>query len=248
MTLRYTRFILLTVLFIGACGPDKSVHVYMIGDSTMANKPLEDNPERGWGQLFPEYFDEMVIISNHAVNGRSTKSFIDEGRWQVVLDSLQAGDFVFIQFGHNDEKEHDSTRYAAPFGAYKENLARFVTEARSVHAQPLVLTPVVRRRFDMNGHFYDTHGDYPLAVKDVAAELDVPLIDVHALSRDLIETLGEEESKKLFLWIEPGVYSSLPDGKQDDTHFSELGARRIAGLVATALADLDTPLSHHILE
>lgn len=241
------KLIILAMLScITACSPDKSVHVYMIGDSTMANKPLEDNPERGWGQLFPEYFDENVFVSNYAVNGRSTKSFIDEGRWHVVLDSLHAGDVLFIQFGHNDEKEHDSTRYAAPFGAYKENLARFVTEARNAHALPILLTPVVRRRFDENGQFYDTHGDYPQAVKQVADELDVPLIDLHTLSWDVLEAMGEEPSKELFLWIEPGVYSSLPDGKQDDTHFSEFGARRIAGLVADALADLDTPLKNNI--
>jgi len=244
---RYALIALSIVILMLACGPDRPVHVFMIGDSTMADKPLEDNPERGWGQLFPEYFDRDVHVFNHAVNGRSSKSFIDEGRWQVVLDSLDAGDVLFIQFGHNDEKDYDSTRYAAPFGVYQENLAKFVAEARNARAIPILLTPVVRRRFDENGRFYDTHGDYPRAAKEIAAKLDVPLIDLHTMSWELLENMGEEESKELFLWIEPGVYDSLPAGRQDDTHFSEFGARRMAGLVAEALAGLDTPLKRHVL-
>ena len=238
--------LLLTGVCVLSCGRPKPITVYMIGDSTMADKPLVDNPERGWGQLFHEYFDENVTIANHAVNGRSTKSFIIEGRWQTVLDSLNAGDVLFIQFGHNDQKIHDSTRYAAPFGAYQTNLAKFVTEARAVHAVPILLTPVVRRRFDENGQFYDTHGDYPNAVKLLAEDLDVPLIDLHKMSMNVLEQLGEEESKKLFLWIDPGEYHSLPNGKQDDTHFSEYGARRMAGLVASALVDLDSPLKSYL--
>lgn len=244
---RYALIALSIVILMLACGPDRPVHVFMIGDSTMADKPLEDNPERGWGQLFSEYFDKDVLVFNHAVNGRSSKSFIDEGRWQVVLDSLDAGDVLFIQFGHNDEKDYDSTRYAAPFGVYQENLAKFVAEARNARAIPILLTPVVRRRFDENGRFYDTHGDYPRAAKEIAAKLDVPLIDLHTMSWELLENMGEEESKELFLWIEPGVYDSLPEGRQDDTHFSEFGARRMAGLVAEALAGLDTPLKRHVL-
>lgn len=214
------------------------MQIFLIGDSTMANKPLEDNPERGWGQLLPTFFSDSVAIRNHAVNGRSTKSFIDEGRWETVLKEMRSGDWVLIQFGHNDEKSEDPSRYAAPHDAYRKNLTRFVSEARERGAHSVLITPVMRRRFDQDGKFFDTHGEYPDAVRATAKELGVPLIDLHQSTRQLIEQHGAEGSKKLFLWIAPGEYKSLPNGKQDDTHFSEYGAREVASLVVKAIREL----------
>jgi pectinesterase len=212
-----------------------SVQVFLIGDSTMADKPLEDNPERGWGQLLPAFFDQSVAVRNHAMNGRSTKSFLDEGRWEAVLKALRAGDWVFIQFGHNDQKKEDPTRYAAPQDGYRKNLTRFVEETRSRGAHPVLLTSVMRRRFDEKGKFFDTHGEYPAVVRALAKELKVPLIDLHKSTQALIERHGAEGSKKLFLWIKPGEYKSLPDGKQDDTHFSDYGAREVAALAVAGI-------------
>lgn len=240
--------IILSVLIGWQCADNGKIRIHLIGDSTMADKPLEGNPERGWGQMLPEFFSDKVVIHNYAVNGRSTKSFINEGRWQIVLDSLKSGDYLFIQFGHNDEKSKDTTRYTAPNGAYKTNLQKFVVECRSKRAIPVLLTPIVRRRFDENEKFYDTHGDYPDAVREIAIRLEVPLIDMHKLSRDLVISKGTEESKQIFLWVEPGKYSRLPDGKQDNTHFSELGATMMAGLVANALRDMDLPLKDYLIE
>ncbi|HZS03629.1 MAG TPA: pectinesterase family protein [Blastocatellia bacterium] len=214
------------------------MQIFLIGDSTMANKPMADNPERGWGQLLPAFFTDGVAISNHAVNGRSTKSFIDEGRWDAVLKEMRAGDWVFIQFGHNDEKAEDPARYAAPHDAYRRNLTRFVNEARGRGAHPVLLTPVVRRRFDKEGKFFDTHGEYPDVVRALSRELAVPLIDLHESTRRLIERRGVEGSKKLFLWVAPGEYKSLPEGRQDDTHFSEYGAREVAALAVKAIREL----------
>ncbi len=206
--------------------------LYLIGDSTMADKPLEGNPERGWGQALPLFFDGRITIFNHAANGRSSRSFLDEGRWAAVLDRLKPGDYVFIQFGHNDEKQEDPARYADPQSAFPRNLELFIREARSKGATPVLLTPVMRRRFDKAGRFYDTHGKYPDAVRSVAAEQKTALIDLHALTEKLIAGMGEEDSKRLFLWIPPGRHISCPEGRQDDTHFSEFGAVRVAGLVA----------------
>ncbi len=220
--------------------------LFLIGDSTMADKPLNDNPERGWGQLLPAFFGESLTIKNHAMNGRSTKSFIDEGRWDAVLKQLRAGDWVFIQFGHNDEKKEDPTRYAAPHEAYRKNLTRFVEEARSRGAHPVLLTPVMRRRFDKEGKFFDTHGEYPDAVRTLAKELNVPLIDLHKSTQGLIERHGAEGSKKLFLWIKPGEYKSLPEGRQDDTHFSEYGAREVAALVVANVRKLNLELTRFL--
>jgi oligogalacturonide lyase len=240
-------FWLLMLLLAPSLGQQpERVRVFMLGDSTMADKPLADNPERGWGQLFPMLFTDRVEVKNHAVNGRSTKSFIDEKRWEVVLAQLQRGDWVFIQFGHNDQKSADLTRYAAPHTDYRANLARFVSETRAKGAQAVLLTPVMRRRFDAQGKFFDTHGEYPAAVRSLAKELNVPLIDLHQTSRALLERHGAEGSKKLFLWIEPGQYKSLPEGKKDDTHFSESGATQIAQLVAADLRRLRLDLAQHL--
>lgn len=234
-----------TLLFWFGC-LDKNIRIYLIGDSTMANKPIEDNPERGWGQVIGSFFSDKVTVHNHAKNGRSTKSFIDEGRWLVVFDSLQSGDYVMIQFGHNDQKEYDSTRFAAPYGAYKTNLEKFVTESRTKGANPILITPVVRRRFNEQGQFYDTHGDYPEVVREVAEKMNVPLIDLHQTSRELIVSLGEEESKKIFLWVEPGHYNRFPEGKQDNTHFSEYGACEVATLIVQGIRELNIDLKKYI--
>ena len=131
--------------------PERKATIFLIGDSTMANKPTDDNPERGWGQLFPEYFTSDIDIQNHAVNGRSTKSFIKEGRWDTVMGRIQPGDFILIQFGHNDSKADDSNRTAPAHTLYKENLIRFVTDVRSKGATPVLITPVMRRKFDSSG-------------------------------------------------------------------------------------------------
>ena len=239
--------IVLSVVLLMAFGlPEHKVTIFMIGDSTMADKPLNDNPERGWGQLFPQYLTEDILVKNYAVNGRSTKSFIKEGRWDSVMKYLQKDDYVIIQFGHNDEKIEDSTRYAAPKGLYRENLTRFVKEARAKGANPILVTPVMRRKFDDNGKFVDTHGEYPEAVRTLAKELNVPLIDLHKSSQGLIEQHGVEGSKKIFLWMGPKHFKAAPDGKKDDTHFSEYGASQVASLVCAEIKEKNLPLAKHL--
>lgn len=217
--------------------PLKPVRIFMIGDSTMADKPLADNPERGWGQLFPQFMNNDVTVKNYAVNGRSSKSFIREGRWDTVMKYLKKDDWVFIQFGHNDAKVEDTNRYAAPRTAYRDNLARFVNEARTRGANPVLITPVMRRKFDEQGKFIDTHGEYPDIVRSLAADMKVPLIDLHRSSQALIESHGVEGSKKLFLWIDPRHFKTAPEGRKDDTHFSEYGASTMAALVSSELRD-----------
>ncbi len=213
----------------------------MIGDSTMADKPLDDNPERGWGQLFPTFFDSTVRIENHAKNGRSTRSFLRESLWTPVVSKLQPGDYVFIQFGHNDEKPEKVDRYTPPED-YRTNLIKFVKETREHKAQPILCTPIMRRRFDEQGKFFDEHGVYPDIVREVAKQYDVPLIDMHRKSERLIVELGPEGSKKIFLWIAPGEYKSLPKGREDNTHFSELGATRMAELAVEGIRELNLDL------
>ncbi|WP_271711640.1 rhamnogalacturonan acetylesterase [Marinigracilibium pacificum] len=210
--------------------------IYMVGDSTMSDKPFgTGNPEKGWGQVFPLYFDHHVRVENHAVNGRSTKSFIDEGRWNKVLEKLEVGNYVFIQFGHNDEKVKDSSRYTEPNSSYKANLKKFVIEARSKGAIPVLATSIARRKFDENGKLIPTHGEYPEAMRQVAKELNVPLLDLNMRTKDLLANYGPENSKKLFLHIAKGEYESIPEGEIDNTHLSPYGAFRVADLAVAEI-------------
>ncbi len=205
------------------------ITIFLAGDSTMAEKAENKRPETGWGEKLQQYFDaQKVKIDNRAQNGRSTKSFIDEGRWQKIIDDLKAGDYVFIEFGHNDEKSEDPTRYAAPNADYRNNLIRFVKDVRAKKAFSVLLTPVMRRKFDENGNFVDSHGEYPDAVRKVANEMKVPLIDMHRLSEAIIKKYGAEDSRKLFLQLKEGENANYPKGVEDNTHFNDFGAEEMA--------------------
>ncbi len=243
MKFKHTCYIFL-VIFSGYAFmlPGKKVTIFLIGDSTMANKPLEENPERGWGQFLPHYLTSEVAVENHAVNGRSTKSFLAEHRWDTVMSGMKEGDYVFIQFGHNDQKAEDSTRSAPAHTLYKENLVRYVKDTRSKGGIPILITPVMRRKFDAAGKFVDQHGDYPSAVKAVAAQLSVPVIDLHKSSEALIVKEGMENSKRLFLHIPEGHYKKYKGKGEDNTHFSEYGAALMASLVCAAIKEQNLPL------
>ncbi|HMK04208.1 MAG TPA: glycosyl hydrolase family 28 protein [Ferruginibacter sp.] len=226
--------------------PDKKPTIFLIGDSTMANKPLEENPERGWGQYFPNYMTDEVEIQNHAVNGRSTKSFIREKRWDTVMSRLKPGDYVMIQFGHNDQKAEDTARSAPAHTIYKENLIRFVNEARSKGAFPVLITPVMRRKFDANGKFIDQHADYPGIVKEVAAMLNVFFIDLHKSSEAMIIKEGVENSKRFFLHIAPGHFKNYKAKPEDNTHFSDYGAASVASLVCESIKQQGLPIVKYL--
>lgn len=221
----------------------KTITVFTIGDSTMANKKAEVAPETGWCQVFQAFVEPTVVIKNRAVNGRSTKSFIAEGRWKSVLDSLQAGDYVFIQFGHNDEKIQDSTRYTEPFTGYRRNLELFVRETREKGATPILFTSIVRRKF-VNGFLTDTHGNYPSVVRQVAAQMNVPMIDLQLLTEGAVTALGDEASKNIYLWTPPT--DKFPEGRKDDTHLKAEGATLVAKLAAQQLILLDNSLATRI--
>jgi lysophospholipase L1-like esterase len=224
-----------------------TINIYTIGDSTMSNKKNpEVNPEHGWVQVLPQFFNNKVAIHNHAVNGRSTRSFINERRWDTVHHKLKEGDYVFIQFGHNDQKINDATRYTNPYTSYRNNLIKFIEETERKGAIPILFTSIVRRNFNEFGTFVDTHGDYPLMVRLVAQEYNVTLIDLQYLSETLEESYGLEGSKKLHLHFKPSEHSYFPDGKQDDTHLSLLGATEIAKLAVQELGKNAANLSPYI--
>ncbi|MDA3929198.1 MAG: rhamnogalacturonan acetylesterase [Prolixibacteraceae bacterium] len=220
---------LLILISVTAFSCQKSQPVmFLIGDSTMANKPDLDYPERGWGQLLPTFFDTSFVIDNHSRNGRSTRSFLYEARWDSVQSKLKKGDFVVIQFGHNDGSISKTERYATPV-EYRYNLTKFVKDTQNKGAKPILCTPVIRRKFK-DGVLVETHGEYPKIVEEIASEMNIPFIDMHKKSWDLVSDLGEKESLPLFLQIPAGIYEKYPEGKIDNTHFSEQGAIAIAGL------------------
>ncbi|TDE16619.1 glycosyl hydrolase family 28 protein [Dyadobacter psychrotolerans] len=242
------KLFLFTFILLSAFKPaSDKIQVFLIGDSTLANKAPGDAPETGWGMILQDYFEsEKVTVQNHALNGRSTKSFITEGRWTKVLKEMKSGDWVFIQFGHNDSKDKDTSRYAAANTDYKKNLIKFINETRAKGGKPVLITPVMRRRFDEKGVFFDTHGDYPSAVKAVAKELKVPMIDLHATSREAITSLGPEGSKAMFMHLEGGFYTKFPNGIVDDTHFSQYGASVMASLIAEDIKKQNFDLANYL--
>ena len=212
----------------------------------MADKEVSAYPETGWGMPFAYFFDSTVVVENHAVNGRSTKSFLQEDRWQPVVDLLEEGDYVFIQFGHNDEVPSKVGRYTTP-DEFKANLTRYVTETRDNNANPVLLTPVARRKFDETGKIVGTHDQYSEIVRTVAKELQVPLIDLDQKSQAMLQEMGDENSKMLFNWLTSDEHPNYPDGSQDDTHFNELGARKMAQLVLAEIRSQDLLLANRIV-
>ena len=247
MHARYIFFILLAFTTMSFSFSTKPITIYMIGDSTMSIKAPRAYPETGWGMPFAGFFDSTVKVDNRAKNGRSTRTFISENLWQPVFDNLNEGDYVFIQFGHNDESKEKTERYTTP-GQYKENLTRFVKETRSKKAIPVLLTPVSRRRFDEEGNALETHAAYSPLVKEVAKALNVLFIDLDTKSKDLYQQMGVENSRLLFLQLKPGEHPNYPGGKDDNTHFNELGARLIAQIVLAEVKVIDPLLAGRIIK
>ncbi len=251
-------------IFSSLTTPQKKT-IFMIGDSTMANKDISnDKQERGWGMMLMNYFDDGITVDNHAKNGRSSKSFITEGLWQNVLDKIHPGDYVIIQFGHNDEKK-DAKRHTDPGSTFDENLRKFVRETREKGGYPILLNSVVRRNFsgsktsvaddDLRDNtskglsegdtLIDTHGDYLISPRKVAEEMGVPFIDANKITHDLEQGLGVEGSKKLHMIFAPGETPSLPKGRQDNTHYSIYGASVVSSLLADAISEKVPELKSH---
>lgn len=222
--------VLIFALSLMSAAQHKKTRIFMAGDSTMQSYHEEKTLMRGWGQLLPTFFDSSKIeIFNQAIGGRSTKSFQAEGRWQQLLNQLQKGDYVFIQFGHNDASVNKPERYTPP-ADYKSNLIHFVNDVRAKKAIPVLVTPIVMRKFTDNGVFKDGHGMYPDMMREAANETGTLLIDMHRMSMKLITELGPTDSKKLYMNVLPGEHPAFPNGLNDNTHLREKGARAMAQL------------------
>lgn len=205
-------------------------------------------PITGWGMPFTNYFDPSVTIDNRARGGRSTRTFLSENRWQPIADSLQEGDYVLIQFGHNDEaKEPQYVDRYTPVPDYKKNLIKFITETRNKKGIPVLITPVTRRQFDQAGNIKETHIEYSKAVYEIGEAYKVPVIDLDKKSRELLQTYGPENAKLLFMDFQPGEEPIYPQGQHDNTHFNNYGARKISELVLAEIERLHLGLADHIV-
>lgn len=208
--------------------------------------------------MLPCFLTEDVAVDNHAMNGRSSLSFINEGRWDAVLAKLKKGDYVFIQFGHNDEKASEKL-HTDPGTTFDDNLRRFVRETRERGAYPVLFNSIVRRNFPPEGVtepkgsyevegnvLVDTHGEYLNSPRRVAEEMDVPFVDLNKLTHDLVVDLGVEKSKSLFMWVPAGIYDFCPKGKIDNTHLNIYGGKVVAGIAMEAVAKVVPALAPYV--
>lgn len=217
-----------------------STTIFWLGDSTCKENKFDTYPQTGIPQAMSRFLNIGIRLVNLAENGRSTRSFLNEGRLTPMLEQAAPGDFVFIQFGHNDEKEKDPARYTAPYGDFQKNLLYMAEEARSRGATPVLITPVARRKFVDGQYVGGSHGAYPAAVLDLAKREGIHAIDLTAASETLLAKLGEAATEKLYMNLAPGE-SPLPRfaaGQTDNSHFTAAGAFAMAGLLADAMRTL----------
>jgi lysophospholipase L1-like esterase len=228
--------------------PQKKTTIWMCGDSTMSIKETGAYPETGWGMPFAYFWDTASVrIVNKAKNGRSTRTFISEGIWKSVIENVQEGDFVFIEFGHNDESKEKTDRYTT-VDEYKFNLAKFVNETKDKKGIPVLFTPVSRRKFDTQGIAQETHKIYTAAMLQFADSMKIPVINMDVMTRELYQQFGDSTSRLLFLQLKPGEHPNYPNGKEDNTHFSELGARLTAQIALKELIVLYPNLKDYLVK
>lgn len=225
---------------------NEAITVFLAGDSTVSNYEAKAAPRAGWGQVIDKYFTKDVTVKNYAKSGRSTKSYINEGYLDKILNEIKPNDYLLIQFGHNDEKIDQASLGTDPDTTYKDYLKKYIDGARQHNATPILITPVGRRKFDKSGNIVPTHGKYPEAMKQLAKEENVQLVDLTTLSENYFQTLGADKTKDIFLYENPGENVNYPEGVGDDTHFQENGANEMAKLVVNELKKLNIPLKDHI--
>lgn len=226
---------------------DEHPTVFIAGDSTVQTYAEKWKPKAGWGQMIPQFFSTEITFENYAIRGRSTKSFINEGRLDRILRKIKPNDYLLIQFGHNDAKKNRPDLYTS-VSDYKNYLKTYVNEARRLGATPILVTPVGRRDFIAEtGKFNVSFPEYVQGMKEVAEELDVPLVDLSFLSVVYYDKIGPKGTISVFLHTKPGIYKAYPKGSQDNTHFQENGAIQIARMLSRGIKELKVPLSSYVI-
>jgi lysophospholipase L1-like esterase len=219
-------------------------NIFLAGDSTVASCPRNEAPMAGWGQEFLSFFSEDIKVHNFAKGGASTNTFIEIGYLGIILEFIQHNDYLFIQFGHNDQKSFGTQ----PYTTYQSYLTEYVQGARDKGAIPILVTSVHRRNFDEEGRLVNTLGDYPKSMMQLAENLDVQLINLWEKTEKLYQSLGPEGSKQLFTWFSANENPNYPDGIQDNTHFCEHGAKEVGKLVIEGIKELQLPITQFIKE
>ncbi|MES2276566.1 MAG: rhamnogalacturonan acetylesterase [Bacteroidota bacterium] len=240
----YVTAVSCMIAFASFILPPKHITVFLAGDSTMAEKRTTAYPETGWGMPFQYMFDSTVTVRNLAKNGASTRSFNTDGLWRKIDDDLKPGDCVLIQFGHNDEVPTKPT--ATTPAEFHNNLVKYITDTRAKEGIPILITPVARRKFDEHAMIQGTHDQYSAIVRTVAGEQHVPLIDLDMESQAMLQGYGIEVSKLFYNHLVPGEHPNFPKGIDDDTHFNELGARKMAEIVLADIRSLKLELANRI--
>lgn len=242
---RLILLLIATMLCVG-CKTSQPT-IFMAGDSTSEYATQEKKGYiRGWAQMLPLYLNDEVKMDIRSRGGRSTKSFIADGIWGRLIADVKKGDYVFIQFGHNDASKRPERH--ASYEDYKANLTRMINEVKEKEATPVLLTSVVMRTFRNRVLVDDRLKGYPAIMRKLAKEMDVMLIDCNQKTRDFVVTIGDEASKPFYRHLGPGIDPFKPEGIADDTHMMEKGAKRVAAFVAEGMLELDCKLSKYVVE
>ena len=224
--------------------PADTITVFLAGDSTVTDQA--DEPWTGWGQILPRFFKPGVAVANHAESGRSVRSFTAQRRFAKILDQLRPGDYVLVQFGHNDMKEQGEG--IGPFQSYSDGLRTWIEQVRAKQATPVLVTPMHRRWFNDDGTVKDTFGDYPEAMRQVAADTDAPLIDLQKSSRTLYEALGPRDSTRMFVHYPAGTFPDQAERLKDDTHHNPYGGYVLARCIVEGMRAAVPDLAGHLVE
>jgi lysophospholipase L1-like esterase len=238
--------VFLTLSFQALSQDTTRTTLHLVGDSTMSDKSNLAYPERGWGQLLPSYMSAELDIKNHAANGRSTRRFIDEGRWGVVLSELNKGDYVLVQFGHNDQKKTDPKRYASVEKDYPEFLQRYIKDVRDKGAIPMLASSICRRHFTKEGVLQRKLIDYAQAAKKVAQTSNVEFFDLNLHTCQFLAQIGEPKSQQYFIQVPEDLYTRYPDGKVDNTHLNVIGASKVAQFFVRDLIEKQHALKQYV--
>lgn len=245
MTKKIILPLLTIILFTAFSSSERKIRILIAGDSTAQTYKEKDGLIKGWGQMLPLFLNDKVEVINHAMGGRSTKTFLNEGRWDKLMSQVRKGDYVFIQFGHNDASAKPE-RYASS-ADYHDNLVKMIQDVRSKKGTPVLLTSIVMRTF-VNGNLVDDRLKvYPVIMRQLAKEYGVKLIDVNQKTKDFVTVLGDKNSVPYYRHVEPGIDPAKPEGLTDDTHTMEKGATQVAYFIAEGIKELKLKgISEHI--
>jgi len=217
--------------------------LWLCGNSTVVDQDYE--PWASWGQMVTRWFDDKIAVANYAESGESASSFIAANRLKKIISLAHRGDYMFIEFGHNDQKQKNPGSGA--YYNFATNLKQFIDEAKAKGVTPIFVTPTQRRSFDEQGHIKETHGDYPEAMRWVAKRENIKVIEVHEMTRTLFETMGVEGSKKALVHYAANTFPRQFGALSDNTHFNPYGAYQVAKMVVQGIKDLQLPFATHIL-